>query len=180
MSEPNSPREAVEQHRDEYKRKVDAAVTEIENKLGPDAPRFSPLGEPDRVQSKAEYPRFKVGDVVVLRSGGPKMTVFLVRPTMHKHEGSLVDTSWFDGGELRRDSFAETEFAPAPSASGILIDKDILSALKEAKSDGIALGGTISDRIKLDQKYLALIEVAIEEIERLNSKIEHAPPKETP
>ena len=40
----------------------------------------------------------KIGDVVQLNSGGQKMTV-------EKLNGSNVDCVWFDGTELKKDSF---------------------------------------------------------------------------
>lgn len=44
---------------------------------------------------------FKSGDVVVLRSGGPRMTV-----RSRTEEGELF-CNWFDGRELRGSTFAE-------------------------------------------------------------------------
>ena len=52
-------------------------------------------------------PRFKIGDVVVLKSGGPPMTVFLVERTAHLEP--LYRTTWFDGKKLLRDAFADPE-----------------------------------------------------------------------
>lgn len=55
-------------------------------------------------------PRFKIGDVVALKSGGPKMTVFIVHPNQTSlSSDTLVDTCWFDDRELKRDSFSEPE-----------------------------------------------------------------------
>ena len=55
-------------------------------------------------------PKFKVGDVVLLRSGGPAMTVEVVR----KGGDELVcHTKWFDGAEVKRDAFAEYELLNA-------------------------------------------------------------------
>lgn len=70
MAEPNSPREAVEQHR-------------------------------------TGGSRFKEGDVVVLKSGGPKMTVIGFGDT------GLLNVNWFAGTELKRDCFADIELDPA-------------------------------------------------------------------
>lgn len=77
MTEPNSSREAVEQHR--------------------------------ATQGRSELP-FKVGDIVVLRSGGPKMTIARVR------EDGNVDTDWFEdgSGSLQRDVFHEAQLKHAP------------------------------------------------------------------
>jgi uncharacterized protein YodC (DUF2158 family) len=91
MTEPNSPREAVEQHRAQAI--VDVLVENANN--FPGAPRLE------------VPPRFKVGDVVVLRSGGPRMTVWSVS----NHD---IGTVWFVGDLVQRDGFdeAELEFAP--------------------------------------------------------------------
>ena len=50
---------------------------------------------------------FKLGDIVLLRSGGPAMTVYLMR---EDHAGETIyDTIWFDDRELKRDSFSGAE-----------------------------------------------------------------------
>nr|WP_281405520.1 DUF2158 domain-containing protein [Mesorhizobium sp. B1-1-4] len=43
---------------------------------------------------------FQKGEIVVLKSGGPKMTV-----TDPKAYGGQVDTSWFAGGKLQGGRF---------------------------------------------------------------------------
>lgn len=83
MSEPNSPREAVEQHR--------ASMAE------------------QKAEQKTPA-KFKTGDVVVLRSGGPQMTVFCAGTDSR----CLVETEWFVGGVLSRDVFLEAELEHAP------------------------------------------------------------------
>jgi uncharacterized protein YodC (DUF2158 family) len=45
--------------------------------------------------------RFKVGDIVKLKSGGPVMTVTSIVPG----ERGLVRTSWFAGSKNERDAF---------------------------------------------------------------------------
>jgi uncharacterized protein YodC (DUF2158 family) len=42
---------------------------------------------------------YKVGDVVLLKSGGPKMTVIAV------HDDAMVYTSWFAGAKNERAHF---------------------------------------------------------------------------
>ena len=49
---------------------------------------------------------FKIGDVVGLKSGGPKMTV---HANGRPNSDALIDVCWFDGGQSCRDCFrAET------------------------------------------------------------------------
>lgn len=78
MTEPNSPREAVEQHR--------AQLAQVRSE------------------------QFKVGDIVVLRSGGPRMTVWRVLSVPSR----AVETEWFAGDELKRDAFSQAELEHAP------------------------------------------------------------------
>jgi uncharacterized protein YodC (DUF2158 family) len=101
MTEPNSPREVVERHRAETsERLMKAAMAEIDNIPG--VPQSAPMGE-------SPTPRFKIGDVVVLRSGGPRMTVW------GASEGcGIINTNWFAGDLLQRDAFAEAELEFAP------------------------------------------------------------------
>jgi uncharacterized protein YodC (DUF2158 family) len=50
--------------------------------------------------------RFKTGDVVVLNSGGPKMTAYILQG----EEGiDLINVSWFVRAKLHRDAFSATE-----------------------------------------------------------------------
>lgn len=44
--------------------------------------------------------KFKIGDVVVLKSDGPEMTIEQIEPN-----GEFVQCTWFDGGRRERDSF---------------------------------------------------------------------------
>jgi uncharacterized protein YodC (DUF2158 family) len=44
---------------------------------------------------------FSVGDVVVLKSGGPRMTISYVQP-----DGKNVSAYWFDGNERKSAQFA--------------------------------------------------------------------------
>ena len=43
---------------------------------------------------------FRVGDVVQLKSGGPRMTI-----TSINEENGLLSTTWFDGTRQEKDSF---------------------------------------------------------------------------
>lgn len=53
-------------------------------------------------------PKFECGDVVVLRSGGPCMTVM----TANRGDG-LIECRWFGGGsEIRSDAFDPAELMP--------------------------------------------------------------------
>ena len=45
--------------------------------------------------------QFNIGDVVVLKSGGPKMTVEHV-----DRVPQIILCSWFDGKEKKQDSFS--------------------------------------------------------------------------
>ena len=45
--------------------------------------------------------KFNIGDVVLLRSGGPSMTIEAIYPP------ELYGAVWFDDRELRRESFRE-------------------------------------------------------------------------
>lgn len=87
MAEPNSPREVVEQHRTQQ---AAQGLAEAQAK---------------------HAARFKAGDVVVLKSGGPKMTVWGINPD------GVVNVNWFDGGELKSGGFGDIELDPAPSAT---------------------------------------------------------------
>jgi uncharacterized protein YodC (DUF2158 family) len=46
--------------------------------------------------------KFKVGDIVMLKSGGPKMTVSEVMAA-----GTLVRTTWFAGSRNEKGQFPE-------------------------------------------------------------------------
>lgn len=49
---------------------------------------------------------FKPGDVVILKSGGPKMTVRHIEE--HGYTKGHVQCTWFDGSSFRVDSFQPT------------------------------------------------------------------------
>lgn len=54
---------------------------------------------------------FKIGDIVVLKSGGPRMTI------MQAESGKHVLTTWFAGAKKETGTFpAETLDAAAPDA----------------------------------------------------------------
>ncbi len=50
---------------------------------------------------------FKVGDVVVLKSGSPAMTIekFVWNPLKNEYYTDKVECTWFVGSELKRDVF---------------------------------------------------------------------------
>lgn len=50
----------------------------------------------------------KVGDVVRLKSGGPRMTVEVAKSLPE------VRCVWFEGGELHRDLFRDVQLEQAP------------------------------------------------------------------
>ena len=54
----------------------------------------------------AFHPQFKVGDVVVLRSGGPAMTMELI-PVGADME--VYGVCWFSGDVLHRDAFTKEQ-----------------------------------------------------------------------
>ena len=55
----------------------------------------------------AEADLFNVGDVVTLKSGGPRMTVTYVGPVARTSGDGLI-CQWFDEhGELRQDTFEQ-------------------------------------------------------------------------
>lgn len=76
-------------------------------------------------------PAFKVGDVVLLRSGGPSMTIYFVRP----HDPPFVyGVEWFDNHELKRDSFSELELiCPRPPFDPIKAQMEMGRMAGEAK-----------------------------------------------
>lgn len=45
----------------------------------------------------------KIGDLVILRSGGPIMTI------SQQPEDDIVEVNWFGGDELKRDGFHKSE-----------------------------------------------------------------------
>ena len=48
--------------------------------------------------------KFQVGEIVVLISGGPEMTVLQIANNRGK---PLIRTTWFEGGDLKRGQFSE-------------------------------------------------------------------------
>ena len=60
--------------------------------------------------------KFKTGDVIVLKSGGPKMTVTGIHAP---HGGTIhVDTAWFAGAKKEHGTFPQdTLELPAPPKS---------------------------------------------------------------
>jgi uncharacterized protein YodC (DUF2158 family) len=53
---------------------------------------------------------FKVGEIVQLKSGGPKMTV---TGTPHDQYNKDYATSWFAGAKLEHGRFPEASLTPA-------------------------------------------------------------------
>jgi uncharacterized protein YodC (DUF2158 family) len=55
--------------------------------------------------------KFKGGDVVMLKSGGPPMTVQIMK---EKGEGETMDQcQWFSGAELQQGVFVESSLTSA-------------------------------------------------------------------
>ena len=48
--------------------------------------------------------KFQVGEIVMLKSGGPEMTVSQIT---NNRGTPLIRTTWFEGGELKRGQFPE-------------------------------------------------------------------------
>jgi uncharacterized protein YodC (DUF2158 family) len=48
--------------------------------------------------------KFQVGEVVVLKSGGPEMTVSEIA---NNRGAPLIRTAWFEEGKLKRGQFSE-------------------------------------------------------------------------
>ena len=51
----------------------------------------------------------KIGDIVILRSGGPTMTVIETGPD------KFINTVWFVNDELKRDAFDQRELVKVES-----------------------------------------------------------------
>ena len=68
---------------------------------------------------RAASPRFKVGDLVRLKSGGPTMTVSQVPTDEGYGPGTTYSCIWFSGAKDNRATFRPEvlEPAPAPAAS---------------------------------------------------------------
>jgi uncharacterized protein YodC (DUF2158 family) len=49
---------------------------------------------------------FKAGDVVVLKSGGPKMTVEKIGPRNSTNPEEVVHCIWFENGHVNTDKFS--------------------------------------------------------------------------
>jgi uncharacterized protein YodC (DUF2158 family) len=65
----------------------------------------------------------KSGDLVVLRSGGPVMTVDTVNTSIFDDdEITGVFCAWFDGDKLQRVRFDHHAVEPAPAPSALLQD----------------------------------------------------------
>lgn len=125
----NSPREAVEQHREslypplppaeladahgfENLTRVVVAQHGVYGRRDGNWFQLVPLSEMYKSAEQKTSAKFKAGDIVVLRSGGPQMTVFRMQERTSRC--SLVDTEWFVGGVLSRDTFSEAELEHAP------------------------------------------------------------------
>lgn len=59
---------------------------------------------------------FKVGDVVLLKSGGPDMTVVDLDDYSPMHSENSAKCQWFDGKKKNEDIFAVETLKMAPKA----------------------------------------------------------------
>ena len=60
--------------------------------------------------------RFRVGDVVTLKTGGPRMTVTYAGPVVFDDDDWLI-CQWFDeSGEFRQEMFHHDTVVPEPRA----------------------------------------------------------------
>jgi uncharacterized protein YodC (DUF2158 family) len=57
--------------------------------------------------------KYKAGDIVQLRSGGPKMTVQRYGESNIESEGVCVWCKWFVGSKYKHESFLEDSLEPA-------------------------------------------------------------------
>jgi uncharacterized protein YodC (DUF2158 family) len=57
----------------------------------------------------------KIGDIVRLKSGGPKMTAAYI---IDRAEGAEVDCHWILRGELQSARFADKELTPVKRQEG--------------------------------------------------------------
>jgi uncharacterized protein YodC (DUF2158 family) len=51
----------------------------------------------------------KIGDIVLLNSGGPAMTVDLIETASNVPGQALINCCWFGDRELMRDGFLEAQ-----------------------------------------------------------------------
>ncbi|WP_203293885.1 YodC family protein [Luteirhabdus pelagi] len=55
--------------------------------------------------------KFKIGDVVILKSGGPSMTITSDKTGTDFHKGKVwngrYDCKWFDGDEMKQGRFPQ-------------------------------------------------------------------------
>ena len=58
--------------------------------------------------------KYKMGDVVQLKSGGPEMTVASVSKLM----GTSYECQWFSGKKLERGNFPEDSLQNPPARTG--------------------------------------------------------------
>ncbi len=59
--------------------------------------------------------KFAIGDVVVLNSGGPKMTIFFVYSEPTEIEEATYKCQWFDKAKVCVGLFSESTLKPAES-----------------------------------------------------------------
>ena len=87
-----------------YPRSPPMAQLKLEESMPPNMQEI--YAEAKIAHENMTFPLFEVGDLVQLRSGGPKMTIF-----QHQHDGleHLYKVSWFVGDDLKRDCFGERE-----------------------------------------------------------------------
>lgn len=64
---------------------------------------------PDLCCELVKAPEFRVGDVVMLKSGGPLMTVMSVEETVMSVEDNFITAEWWDH---QKNDYTESAFYP--------------------------------------------------------------------
>jgi uncharacterized protein YodC (DUF2158 family) len=90
---------------------------------------------PENMENKTVNTMFRVGDIVKLKSGGPSMTVKVLKNTLYQDDkGELqegfqgfIACTWFDNlGELKQDIFEQEMLALAAEANNLAKEATVL------------------------------------------------------